>query len=477
MTYHGLTGRLCARMEDDTMINGEISFWYADMGGVPGYRPALPGDLSADVCIVGAGFTGLWTAYYLLKARPDLSVVLLEKEFAGFGASGRNGGWCSGEFAWNRGKYLAGGTRDGVIAFEAQARAAVAEVVRVTREEGIDADIVETDCLTYACTPAQWERAQADYAAALDWQVPLSRIELIGAEEATARIRIPGTKGALVLHGVARVQPAKLVRGLAEVVERMGARICEQTTVTEIAKGRVITDRGVVSAPRIIRATEGFTATLPGSRRDLIPLNSALIVTEPLPDALWEDIGWQGRELLSDYSHAYCYAQRTREGRIAMGGRGVPYRFGSGIDDRGRTQAATIAQLKEILARMLPQTRGLRLDHAWCGVLGVPRDWCVTAGLDPETGIGWAGGYVGVGVSTSNLSGRTLADLLLDRQTALTALPWVNRRPRKWEPEPFRWLGVHGMYQLYHLADRREAAGGGNKTSRLAALADRITGH
>ncbi|MFD2055851.1 FAD-dependent oxidoreductase, partial [Mesorhizobium calcicola] len=125
---------------------------------------------------------------------------------------------------------------------------------------------------------------------------------------------------------------------------------------------------------------------------------------------------------------------------------------------------------------LLPQTAKLRIDHAWCGVLGVPRDWCTTAGLDLETGIGWAGGYVGLGVSSSNLSGRTLRDLILRRDTELTRLPWVNRRVSKWEPEPMRWLGVHSMYQLYRVADEREEAGL-RHTSKLAAIADRITGH
>jgi glycine/D-amino acid oxidase-like deaminating enzyme len=159
-----------------------------------------------------------------------------------------------------------------------------------------------------------------------------------------------------------------------------------------------------------------------------------------------------------------------------MGGRGVPYRYGSRTDVDGRTQQATIAQLHTILTTLLPQTKGLRIDHAWCGVLGVPRDWCTTAGLDPVTRIGWAGGYVGLGVSSSNLSGRTLTDLVLGRDTELTRLPWVNRSVRRWEPEPLRWLGVHAMYQLYRIADEREAAGL-QRTSRLAALADRITGH
>lgn len=460
----------------DVKINGGVSFWYADMGGLPACRAPLPGDIDVDVCIVGAGFTGLWTAYYLKKAQPSLSVAVIEKEFAGFGASGRNGGWCSGSFDWNRDRYLSSGSRAGVIALERQLRSTVDEVIRVCEREGIDADILRTDCLTFACSPAQMQRLKDEHDADMAWHLPPGRSQLIGAAEAAARIRIKDVQGALVVSGVARVQPAKLVRGLAAAVERLGVRIYEQTTVTRIAKGRVTTDRGIVTAHRIVRATEGFTHGIPGNEREWLPMNSAIVVTEPLPDALWDEIGWNGHELFGDASHAYCYAQRTRENRIAMGGRGVPYRFGSKTDVNGETQAETVEKLKSILYRMLPQTQGLRLDHAWCGVLGVPRDWCTTAGLDPATGIGWAGGYVGLGVSTANFSGQTLADLVLDKHTERTALPWVNRKPRKWEVEPFRWLGVHGMYWLYHLADRREAASGGRATSRLATLANRLTG-
>ena len=460
----------------DVKKNGDVSFWYADMGGVPGYRPPLPGNIEVDVCIVGAGFTGLWTAYYLKEAEPGISIAIVEKEFAGFGASGRNGGWCSGEFGWSRQKYLSSGTRDGIIEWERQLRTTVEEVQRVTEKEGIDCDFLMTDCLTFAQSPAQMERLRESYDEAMSWQVPTTRLELIDGPEAASRIRVANAQGALVRHNVARVQPAKLVRGLAQVVERKGVRIYEQTAVTGIEKGRVTTSRGTVKAKRIVRATEGFTHGIPGNERQWIPMNSAIVVTEPVPDEVWREIGWDGSQLLADASHAYCYAQRTRGNRIAMGGRGVPYRFGSKTDTRGQTQPETIEKLKEILYRMLPQTKGLKLDHAWCGVLGVPRDWCATAGLDPQTGIGWAGGYVGLGVSTSNFSGQTLADLVLDRKTERTDLPWVNRKPRKWEVEPFRWLGVHGMYRLYHMADRAEAASGGKTTSRLATFANKLTG-
>lgn len=453
---------------------GDISFWYADIG-LPAPRPALQGDAEADVCIVGAGYTGLWTAYYLRKADPSLRVLVVEKEFAGFGASGRNGGWLTGGFAWNHERYLTRGTEQGVRDMVQAMNGTVDEVIRVAEAEGIDADILRTDELMMATNPAQMIRARAEVAHRQRWGEGAERVHLIGADEARGRVDLPGIQGAMVVTGVARVQPAKLVQGLARAVERLGVTIVEGTTVTEIAPGRVSTDRGIVRAPVILRATEGFTATLKGLEREWLPLNSAQIVTEPLPAALWERIGWNGHEILGDMANAYCYCQRTREGRIAVGARGVPYRMGSNIDKRGEPDAATIGRLTEILYRHFPETRSAAIDHAWCGVLGVPRDWCASVGFDPETGLGWAGGYVGVGVSTSNLAGRTLADLASRRDSDLVRLPWVNHRVRRWEPEPLRWIGVTAMYALLRAADRREADLQG-PPSRFGKLGNWLTG-
>lgn len=452
--------------------NGDISFWYADIGGVPQPRPPLAGDARADVCIVGAGYTGLWTALYLKEQAPELEVLVLEKEFAGFGASGRNGGWLTGSFAWTHDRYLSTGTAEGVRAMVTAMSGTVDEVIRVAEAEGIDADIHRTDELMVAVTPAQRARAEEEVRHRQSWGE--ERVSFLDADAVARRIRIPKAEGAMVVGGVARVQPAKLVRGLAEAAERRGVRIAEGTEVLGIAPGRVETRRGTVQAPIILRATEGFTATLPGAKRDWLPLNSAQIVTEPLPPEIWDRIGWEGAEILGDMANAYCYCQRTREGRIAVGARGRAYRMGSRIDERGEADAVTVAHLLKRLQRHFPAAADARIDHSWCGVLGVPRDWCATVGLDPTTGIGWAGGYVGVGVSTSNLAGRTLADLALKRDTALTRLPWVNRRVRRWEPEPLRWLGVRGMYRLLEAADRREEAGG--PPSWLAALGHRIAG-
>jgi glycine/D-amino acid oxidase-like deaminating enzyme len=271
------------------------------------------------------------------------------------------------------------------------------------------------------------------------------------------------------------------VRGLAAAVERLGVAIHEGTTATEIlgrtarADPVVATDRGRVRARHVLRATEGFTANLKGLHRDWLPMNSSMIVTEPLPADAWEEIGWDGCETVEDMAHAYVYLQRTADGRIAIGGRGVPYRYGSRTDLDGATQPQTIDLLARILAEMFPAAGDAAIEHAWAGVLGVPRDWKAAVGYSPDTGVGFAGGYVGTGVTATNLAGRTLADLVLGRSSELTGMPWVNRKVRRWEVEPVRWLAVQAMYAAYHRADRQER-NGRTGTAPLAVLADRVSG-
>lgn len=453
---------------------GDVSFWYADIGLPATRRPALAGDRSVDVAIIGAGYTGLWTAWYLMQARPDLKVLVVEKEFAGFGASGRNGGWCMGTFSWNHEAYARATSRAAVLEQVRELEGTVAEIARVCAEEGIDADIIPTEEMTVATSPAQLARLRAEIAHHQHWGDG-HRVRELNADELRQRISIPGVLGAMVMSGMARVQPAKLVRGLALAVERKGAVIVEATEVLSYAKGQLVTTKGVVRAPVILRCTEGFTAGIKGHRREWLPLNSAQIATVPLPPEVWARIGWEGHELIGDMKNSYCYCQRTREGRITVGARGVPYKFASRMDKNGEPDAETIRRLTAVLHEHFPEAAKYPIDHAWCGVIGVPRDWCATVGLDKATGLGWAGGYVGVGVSTANLAGRTLADLALGRDTAITRLPWVNRRVRQWEPEPFRWLGVHLMYRLLGIADRRETRLRGGP-SIFATIGNWITG-
>jgi glycine/D-amino acid oxidase-like deaminating enzyme len=459
------------------VINGDVSFWWRSIG-VPVAGPALGTDLDADVCIVGGGFTGLWTAYYLKSADPSLRVVLLEARFCGFGASGRNGGWLTASIAGTRRRYAATHGRDGVIALQHAMNESVDEVLRVTAALGIDIDAVKGGELNVATNEAQAQRLRADVEEAHAWGE--TDYQLLDADSSRRRIDVDGTVlGAWTRH-CARIQPAKLAAGLAQAVRRLGVDVYESTPVTRIqpattpgGDAAAVTAHGTVRATYVLRATEGFTSGLPGLHRTWLPMNSSLIVTEPLGADMWDEIGWGERETLGDLAHAYMYAQRTADDRIAIGGRGVPYRYGSRTDHDGKTHASTIAALHHILHRLLPVTRDAAVDHAWSGVLGVPRDWCSTSGLDRSSGLGWAGGYVGHGVTTTNLAGRTLRDLVLGEPTDLTALPWVGRKVRQWEPEPLRWLGVQTLYVAYRAADRQESRGG--RTALLAKVADRIS--
>ncbi|NUS23631.1 MAG: FAD-dependent oxidoreductase [Streptomyces sp.] len=459
------------------VVNGGISFWFAD-DGLPAVREPLAGDATADVVIVGGGYTGLWTAYYLKKAAPFLRVTVLEQKFCGYGASGRNGGWLYNGIA-GRDRYAKLHGHEAAVRLQRAMNDTVDEVVRVAEAEGIDADLHKGGVLEVARTPAQLARLKDFHAHELSYGE--KDRELYDARGTAERIRVADAVGSSWTPHGARLHPVKLVKGLATAVEALGVVIHESTPVTEIRPKHAVTPYGTVRAPYVLRCTEGFTANLKGQRRTWLPMNSSMVVTRPLTAEQWETIGWDGRQALGDMAHAYMYAQRTADGRIALGGRGVPYRFGSRTDNDGRTQEATVEALRDILVSFFPSLAGLAVEHAWSGVLGVPRDWCATVTLDRTTGLGWAGGYVGSGVATTNLAARTLRDLVqLDSgqgaRTELTDLPWVGHKVRKWEPEPFRWLGVQGMYATYRAADRREARSHTAESSRLARVADRVSG-
>ncbi|MEV8534821.1 FAD-dependent oxidoreductase [Streptomyces sp. NPDC051211] len=458
-------------------INGGISFWYAT-DGTPPPRAPLTGDATADVVIVGGGYTGLWTAYYLKQAAPFLRITILEQKFCGYGASGRNGGWLYNGIA-GRDRYAKLHGHDAAQRLQQAMNDTVTEVIDTAGKESIDADIHRGGVLEVARTPAQLTRLKAFH----DTETAYGETDriLLDATDTRARINIADAVGSSWTPHGARIHPAKLATGLADTCERLGVTIHESTPVTEIAPKRAITPYGTVRAPYVLRCTEGFTAALKGHKRAWLPMNSSMIVTAPLPPETWEQLGWTDRATLGDMAHAYMYAQRTADDRIAIGGRGVPYRYGSRTDNDGRTQPATITALTELLTAFFPQLTGVDITHAWSGVLGVPRDWCATVTLDRATGLGWAGGYVGSGVATANLAARTLRDLVQQDSgqagpTELTTLPWVNHRVRRWEPEPLRWLGVHALYAAYREADRRETATHTPDTTPLARLADRLSG-
>ncbi|MFB6725212.1 NAD(P)/FAD-dependent oxidoreductase [Kribbella sp. NPDC056345] len=430
-------------------------------------RSPLPGDRDADVVIVGAGYTGLWTAYYLAKADPSLRIVVLERETVGFGASGRNGGWCSALFPASARKLAAlpGSSRSAAIDMHRAMQDSVNEVGLVSAAEGIDCDYHKGGTIVLARSQAQLARARAEVASAGEWGP--GDLRFLGRDEVENHVRATKVLGATFTPHCAVIHPGKLVRGLASVVEGLGVVIHEQTPVDVISRGRAVTPYGVVRGEVVVRATEGFTGG-----RAVAPVYSLVVATEPLDDATWDRIGLADRPSFSDHRHLIIYGQRTADGRLVFGGRGAPYHFRSRVRPAYDSEPRVFAKLQATL-RELFSLEGVRFTHAWGGALGVPRDWCASVGL--EGGFAWAGGYVGDGVSTTNLAGRTLTDLILRRDTALTRLPWVGHHSRPWEPEPFRWLGINAGLRAMTLADTEERLTGHN--SQLARLMAPLLGH
>lgn len=464
------------QLRRDTPANGyrSLSYWLDSLPPDDPLepRPALAGPTSADVAIVGAGYTGLWTAYYLLVADPTLRVVLVEREIAGFGASGRNGGWCSALFPASWEKLARASSGEAAVRLQREVFATIDEVGRVVASEGLDVGWAKGGTVRVARTPAQLERGRATIERAERWGFGPGDYRLLSAAETTEIIGVPDALGAVYTPHCAAVHPARLVRGLARAVERRGATIAEQTPALSVEPGAVRTPYGTVTARQVIRATEGYTPALPGQRRAVVPVYSLMVATEPLPARVWDGIGLAERPTFSDLRHMITYGQRTMDGRLAFGGRGAPYHYASRTAPPFDRHPAVFRWLRAQLTDLLPALDGVAFTHAWGGPLAIARDWWASVGLDHDTGLGWAGGYVGDGVATSNLAGRTLADLILERSTALVDLPWVRHRSRPWEPEPLRWLGVNAGLKAMGLADPEERLTG--RPSTVARVFGRL---
>lgn len=455
-----------------------ISYWHDSLpaGDLESLRPPPDGDVDADVAIAGGGFTGLWTAYYLAKRDPSLRIVVLEKEFAGFGASGRNGGWASAFLPTSWEQIARESSREQALRLQRAANDSIDVVGKVAADEGIDGHFAKGGYLRVATSPVQWQRLNEELTHARAWENSEDDLMLLDRNEARARVNADRVFGGLYTPHCAAIHPARMVRGLATTVERLGVTVFEDTEVTAIEPGIVRTTRGDVRAEVVVRALEGYTATLPQYRRALVPIYSLMVATEPLSESLWDDIGWRDRETLNDDRRFIIYAQRTADGRIAIGGRGAPYHWGSQIDPAYEHSRGVHDALRRTLVELFPALHDVAVTHRWGGVLGVPRDWFPSVRFDRATGFATAGGYAGDGVTLTNLAGRTLADLITGTDSDLTTLPWVGRESRRFEPEPFRFVGINAGFRLAERIDRRE-----EQTGRAAGLLDRamglLTGH
>ncbi len=441
-------------------------------------RPALAGDIEVDVAIVGGGYTGLWTAYSLLVADPSLRVLVVEREMVGFGASGRNGGWCVGELAGGLEGAVAAGGREAGVRMTQAIIDTVDEVGRVVEAEGIECGFAKGGVIRVARTVPQVQRQRAEVDEYHEHGFDDDVLRVLDAEAATGHLRATDVVGGVLYGPAARIQPAQLARGLAEAAERRGAQIVEGTGARAIVPrtagrpAQVLTDHGTIRADVVVRATEAYTRDLDGLRRDIVPLYSLMVATEPLSAEMWDEIGLRRMETFADDRRMVIYGQRTTDGRLAFGGRGAPYRFGSGIDATTEASSRIHDRIIAALRQLLPVLGDVGFSHRWGGVLGVPRDWRPSVGLDRSTGVAWAGGYVGEGVAATNLAGRTLADLVTGADSDLVSLPWVGHRSGRWEPEPLRWAGINAGLRLAGWIDDRESRH--QRTPRAASVLDRI---
>lgn len=457
-----------------------VGFWFdsiaADEDGFRP-RPGLDADADVDVAIVGAGLTGLWTAYYLQERDPSLRILLLEKEVAGFGASGRNGGWCSSLFPWSASKLDARYGRDAAVGMRQAMVDTVDEVGRVADTEGIDIDFARGGTVTFARSTPQVAAARAEFEESERYGV--DRVALWGTETVRSRFGVRDALAATYTPACARIHPAKLVRGLARVVERRGATIAEGTEVLSWDAGTVQVRSGgsarTVRAGTVVNATEGYGSQLPQVGRRILPLYSLMIATEPLPDATWERIGIEHGQTFTDFRNLIVYGQRTADNRFAFGGRGARYHLGSAIRPGYDRSLRVRDHLIHTLHDLFPDAAGARITHHWGGPLGVPRDWHASVGYDRDAREAWAGGYVGDGLSTTNLAGRTLADLLTGSRTDLTMLPWVGHRSPRWEPEPLRFAGANAGLVAMESADLEESVT--RRASVIARTLSPLIGH
>jgi glycine/D-amino acid oxidase-like deaminating enzyme len=434
------------------------SLWDSQIGS-QARRDPLPADVSCDVVIVGAGYTGLWTALYVRRLAPDARVVVIDANRAGFGASGRNGGWCIGETAADHQRWQALAGEEGARRMHRAMVGTLDEIEARIVEFGIDCDWRHGGALHLARNGGQEVRLRAQATGDLVW---------LTAAEAFERVGATSVRGALFDPHTAVLHPGKLLAGLAGAVERSGTVIHEETRARSVSAGEVHTDRGLITADHVVLATEAYTTSLEGRTRDLVPFYSLMLATEPLPPELIAKVGLTDRATFTDGRYRVIYGQRTADGRLAFGGRAASYRYGSQIDRAVEEDPSSHRLVHSTLLELFPFLSDVEITHRWGGVLGVPRNWTPSVGVD-RAGVYRAGGYVGEGVAATNLAGRCLAHLIAGTGDDLTTLPWVRSSSRRWPIEPFRWLGITVGAALFERADRREA-----RTDRPAKEAELV---
>jgi len=431
----------------------EKSYWMTTREYVPG--ASLQDDIEVDVAVVGGGFTGLSSAYHIKKAEPNLRVVLLESDVIGFGASGRNAGFSMTLFGMTLGLTARRfGKKKAKEAHHYMERA-VDYLRDLVAELKIDCEYEHPGFLRVATSEKYKKRILKEME--LVHKLGLEGIEWLDKEQTQEQVRSPLYLGAWWEPRCGLLNPAKLSWGWADVIKSLGVEVFENTPVAEIVrkngKVRLETPNGRVRADKVVMATNAWSHFFKGLKRKQVPAWTYIVMTEPLKDEHLNEIGWQNRQGIEDARNLVHYYRLTTDNRIVMGGRDVSMSYGEDMDRDLNPE--TFAGLKDDVRELFPALKDVRFTHEWGGPVSVPLDMAPAIGYAGDKNVVYSLGAVGHGVSMTQLNGRTVADLILERKTDLTDVFFVNRRTIPWPPEPLRYLAGKAILGYMHWEDRQ----------------------
>jgi glycine/D-amino acid oxidase-like deaminating enzyme len=412
--------------------------WWLDEAGRQTAAPQLDGDAAADVCIVGGGYTGLWTALALKERDPSLHVVLVEAEICGAGPSGRNGGFLHGYWA-GLADLLPLLGREHALQLAHAGERIVPAVRAFCESRGEDVWLRESGILMVSASPAQDDAIDNAVAAAAQVDAGEQAL-LLDVNGVAERIRSPVFRRGVFFPDGATVQPARLVHALRRAALEAGVALYEHTPALRIRAGQVATPRGSVRAPEIVVAVNAAATGWRPVARHVTNFGSYVVLTEPVPELL-EEIGWTGGEAILDARMFLHYFRTTPDGRVLMGSGSGPIGFRGRVDGRFSEDDATAARAEDGLRRLLPGLADARIERAWGGPIDVSADHLPFFGTVRGKRIHYGIGYSGHGVGPTWLGGQILASLVQERDDEWTALPLASRRVASLPPEPLKHLG------------------------------------
>jgi glycine/D-amino acid oxidase-like deaminating enzyme len=427
------------------------SFWLNTYGPYTPNDP-LQGDRAVDVAIIGGGYTGLATAYFLKQAEPALRAAVLEGEVVGYGASGRNGGFAMTLFGLEPAVTAALFGKQRTAEAHRYCERSVELVRDLIREHKMQSDFEYTGFMRLATRPGFVKRIQHDMEILTSQGI--AGLEWIDQAAARAEIDSPIVLGAWREPRCGILNPARHVRELKRVAQQAGAQVYEQSPVIEIQRGNKFmlrTPQGTVTAEKIVFATNAYSHLIPELKRKQIPAFTHMVITGPLTREQLDSIGWRNRAGLEDARNLVHYLRLTIDNRIAIGGSDVTISYGRNM--ARDLNERTFRQLEQDTVTLFPGLKGVKFTHRWGGPVSVPVDMVPAIGQVGDARAWYSLGCVGHGVAPTHLNGQTLADLLLEKKTDLTSIWFVQRRTIPWPPEPLRWLASQTILGYMHAED------------------------